>query len=42
MSESGDPKSNGNNDNEIEMNIVEVDISDSDNLFLLTKYNLNG
>ena len=38
MSESGDPKSNGNNDNEVEMNIVEVDISDNDNLFLLTKY----
>ena len=38
MSESGDPKSNGNNDNEVEMNIVEIDISDNDNLFLLTKY----
>ena len=33
-----DPKSNGNNSNEVEMNIVEVDICDNDNLFLLTKY----
>ena len=38
MSESGDPKSKDDTSNDVNIDIVEVDISDTDTLFLLTKY----
>ena len=38
MSENGDPKSNDSTSDDEKINIVEVEISDSNNLFLLTKY----
>ena len=38
MSENGDPKSNDSTSDDEKINIVEVEISDSSNLFLLTKY----
>lgn len=38
MSECGDPKSNDITSNDTKMDIVEIEISDSNNLFLLTKY----
>lgn len=38
MSENGDPKSNDNSSDNANINIVELDISYSNNLFLLTKY----